>query len=36
MKFDVFGNRKNPVIVMLTGSFYPGSGLDYLYNKLFN
>lgn len=34
MKFDVFGKKENPVIVMLTGSFFPGEGLEYLYSKL--
>lgn len=34
MKFDVFGKRENPVIVMLTGSFCAGLCLEYLYTKL--
>ena len=34
MKFDVFGKRENPVIVMLTGSFCAGPCLEYLYTKL--
>lgn len=34
MKFDVFGKKENPVIVMLTGSFCAGLCLEYLYTKL--
>lgn len=34
MKFDVFGKRENPVIIMLTGSFCPSEGLEYLYSQL--
>lgn len=34
MKFDVYGNKDNPVIVMLPGSFCPGEALEYLYTEL--
>lgn len=34
MKFEIIGNLNNPLIMMLTGSFYPSSGLKYLYEKL--
>lgn len=34
MKFDVIGNRNDPVVIMLTGSFCPGECLEYLYSKL--
>ena len=34
MKFDVFGDKKNPVIIMLTGSFCEGKCLEYLYSKM--
>ncbi len=34
MKFQTAGKSGNPVIVMLTGSFCPGAGLMYLYEKL--
>ena len=36
MKFDVFGKKENPVMVMLTGSFCAGECLEYLYEKLRN
>ena len=38
MKFEIIGNLNNPLIMMLTGSFYPSSGLKYLYehNLLWN
>ena len=36
MKIDTFGNNTNPVIIMLPGSFYPGSGLEYLYSNMCN
>ena len=26
MKFEIIGNLNNPLIMMLTGSFYPSSG----------
>lgn len=34
MKFDVFGKKENPVIVMLAGSFCAGDCMEYLYSKL--
>ena len=34
MKFEIIGNLNNPLIMMLTGSFCPSSGLKYLYEKL--
>ena len=34
MKFNVFGERSNPVVVMLTGSFCPGECLDYIYSRM--
>lgn len=34
MKFDVFGEADQPVIVMLPGSFCQGASMDYLYTRL--
>ena len=34
MKFKVLGEKGNPVIVMLTGSFCPGECLDYIYSRM--
>lgn len=34
MKFYQYGNKNDPVIVMLTGSFCPAAALDYLYEPL--
>lgn len=34
MKFSVFGEKSNPVVVMLTGSFCPGECLDYIYSRM--
>lgn len=34
MKFQVMGEKGNPVVVMLTGSFCPGECLKYLYSKM--
>ena len=34
MKFDVLGDNKNPVIIMLAGSFCEGKCLEYLYSKM--
>lgn len=34
MKFQVMGEKGNPVVVMLTGSFCPGECLEYLYSKM--
>lgn len=34
MKFQTLGNPNSPLIIMLTGSFCPSSGLKYLYKKL--
>lgn len=36
MKFNVFGEKGNPVVVMLTGSFCPGECLDYIYSRMKN
>ena len=33
MKFEIIGNLNNPLIMMLTGSFYPSSGLN-IYMKI--
>ena len=34
MKFKILGEKGNPVIVMLTGSFCPGECLDYIYSRM--
>ena len=34
MKFQTLGNPNSPLIIMLTGSFCPSSGVKYLYEKL--
>jgi len=34
MKFREIGDRNNPVIIMLAGSFCPASCLEYLYKEL--
>lgn len=34
MKFYTYGDKANPVIVMLPGSFCPAKALDYLYDEL--
>ena len=34
MQFKVLGEKGNPVVVMLTGSFCPGECLDYLYLRM--
>lgn len=34
MKFYTYGDKTNPMIVMLPGSFCPAKALDYLYNEL--
>lgn len=34
MKFYEFGNRRDPLIVMLPGSFCPAEALEYLYSRL--
>lgn len=34
MKFYTYGDKVNPVIIMLPGSFCPARALDYLYNEL--
>lgn len=34
MKFQVMGQKGNPVVVMLTGSFCPGECLEYLYSRM--
>jgi hypothetical protein len=32
MKFHTFGNKENPVVIMLSGSFCPGECMKYLYD----
>lgn len=34
MKFNVMGNKGNPVVVMLTGSFCQGECLEYIYSRM--
>ena len=34
MKFHVFGDKRNPVMIMLPGSFCSAASMDYLYEKL--
>lgn len=34
MKFDLFGKKEKPVIIMLTGSFCAGECMEYLYSEL--
>lgn len=34
MKFQVIGQKGNPVVIMLTGSFCPGECLEYLYSRM--
>lgn len=34
MKFKILGEKENPVVVMLTGSFCPGECLDYIYSRM--
>ena len=34
MKFHVIGEKGNPVVLMLTGSFCPGECLEYLYSAM--
>lgn len=34
MKFQVMGEKGNPVVVMLTGSFCQGECLEYIYSKM--
>lgn len=34
MRFDIFGNRNKPVIIMLPGSFCPAESMKNLYDKL--
>lgn len=34
MKFKVLGEKTNPVLVMLTGSFCPGECLEYIYSRM--
>ena len=36
MQFKVLGEKGNPVVVMLTGSFCPGECLDYIYSRMCN
>ena len=36
MQFKVLGEKGNPVVVMLTGSFCPGECLDYIYSGMNN
>ena len=34
MKFKVLGEKGNPIVVMLTGSFCPGECLEYIYSRM--
>ncbi len=34
MKFNIFGNKQNPVIVMLAGSFCPAESMENVYSQL--
>lgn len=34
MKFDVFGNSGNPIVIMLAGSFCPAESMKELYSRL--
>lgn len=34
MRFNTFGNKTAPVIIMLTGSFCPARSMEYLYSEL--
>lgn len=34
MKFNVMGEKGNPVVIMLTGSFCPGECLEYIYSRM--
>lgn len=36
MQFKVLGEKGNPVVVMLTGSFCPGECLEYIYSRMDN
>ncbi len=36
MQFKVLGEKGNPIVVMLTGSFCPGECLDYIYSRMKN
>lgn len=36
MQFKVLGEKGNPVVVMLTGSFCPGECLEYIYSRMAN
>jgi esterase/lipase len=33
MRFNTFGSKDKPVVVMLAGSFCPGESMEYLYDK---
>lgn len=35
MRFDYYGDKNNPCIVMLSGSFCPGECMEYIYSKLY-
>ena len=34
MKFNEFGNKEKPVIIMLSGSFVPGESMKNIYDIL--
>lgn len=36
MRFNTYGNRNNPIIIMLTSSFCSAESLSYLYEELTN
>ncbi len=36
MRFDYYGDKTNPCIIMLSGSFFPGNCMEYIYTKLCN
>ena len=34
MKFDCYGNKTNPCVIMLSGSFCPGNCMEYIYKRI--
>lgn len=36
MRFDYYGSKTNPCMIMLSGSFCPGKCMEYIYTKLYN
>lgn len=36
MRFDYYGDKTNPCMIMLSGSFCPGKCMEYIYTKLYN